>query len=75
MPSSADSTVGCMSLCTCMMRLQRHIGVVALIGPMSVAAAAPDWEPAVAVVVNVVTADDDAAVVLVTAQLQQHSGN
>jgi len=54
-----------------MIRLQRHIGVVALIGPMSVAAAA-DWEPAaVVVVVNVVDADEDAAV-LATASGQQH---
>jgi len=52
-----------------MMRLQRHIGVVALIGPMSVAAAA-DWEPAVVVVVNVVDADEDAAE-LATASRQQ----
>ena len=74
MPSSADSTVGCMSLCTCMIRLQRHIGVVALMGPMSAAAAAAaGWEEeplVVVVVVNVVVVDDDAAAVLATAQLQ-----
>ena len=72
MPSSADSTVGCMSLCTCMIRLQRHIGVVALMGPMSAAAAA-GWEEeplVVVVVVNVVVVDDAAAAVLATAQLQ-----
>jgi len=71
MPSSADRTVGCMSRWTCIIRLQRHIGVVALIGPMSVAAAAVDWEPAVVVVIRAVDADDDDAV-LATAQLQHH---
>jgi len=72
MPSSADSTVGCISLCMCMMRLQRHIGVVALIGPMSVTAAV-DCEPDVLVPADVITvaaaaADDDAEDVLATAQ-------
>ena len=57
MPSSADRTVGCMSLCMCIMRLQRHIGVVALIGPMSVTAGV-DCELVVLVVVDVVTAND-----------------
>ena len=31
-----------MSLCMCMIRLHLHIGVVALIGPMSAPVAAPD---------------------------------
>jgi len=57
MPSSADKTVGCMSRCMCIMRLQRHIGVVALIGPMSVTAGV-DCELVVLVVVDVVTTDD-----------------
>jgi len=56
----------------CMMRLQRHIGVVALIGPMSVTAAV-DCEPEVLAPADVVTAaaaadDDDAEHVLATAQ-------
>ena len=58
MPSSADSTVGCMSRWICMMRLQRHIGVVALIGPMSVTAVV-DCGPAVLVPAAIVTVDDD----------------
>jgi len=41
-----------------MMRLQRHIGVVALIGPMSVTAVV-DCGPAVLVPAAVVTVDDD----------------
>ena len=53
----------------CIIRLQRHIGVVALIGPMSVTAAA-DCEPAVLEPADVVTvaADDDADDVPATAQ-------
>jgi len=33
MPSRDDKTVGCKSLCMCMIREQRHIGAVALMGP------------------------------------------
>lgn len=35
MPSREDSRVGCSSRCMCMMRLQRHIGAVARMGPGS----------------------------------------
>ena len=68
MPSSADSTVGCMSLWMCMMRLQRHIGVVALIGPMSVTAGCvPATAPAADVLTDVdVVADVDDGVMHVT---------
>lgn len=40
MPSSEDSRVGCSSRCMCMIRLQRHIGAVARMGPGSVP---PEW--------------------------------
>lgn len=35
MPSREESSVGCSSRCMCIIRLQRHIGAVALIGPGS----------------------------------------
>ncbi|KAA8581792.1 hypothetical protein FQN60_003373, partial [Etheostoma spectabile] len=38
MPSREESKVGCSSRCMCMIRLQRHIGAVARIGPGSDAA-------------------------------------
>ena len=40
MPSREESRVGCNSRCMCMIRLQRHIGAVARIGPGS---EAPEW--------------------------------
>lgn len=40
MPSREESRVGCSSRCMCMIRLQRHIGAVARIGPGS---EAPEW--------------------------------
>ena len=40
MPSREDRRVGCSSRCMCMIRLQRHIGAVARIGPGS---EAPEW--------------------------------
>ncbi|TNN49208.1 hypothetical protein EYF80_040574 [Liparis tanakae] len=35
MPSREESSVGCSSRCMCMIRLQRHIGAVARMGPGS----------------------------------------
>ena len=43
MPSREDSSVGCSSRCMCMIRLQRHMGAVALMGPGS--DAEWDWLP------------------------------
>lgn len=43
MPSREDSRVGCSSRCMCMIRLQRHMGAVALMGPGS--DAEWDWLP------------------------------
>ena len=43
MPSREDRSVGCSSRCMCMIRLQRHMGAVALMGPGS--DAEWDWLP------------------------------
>ena len=41
MPSSDDNRIGCKSLCTCIIRLQRTMGTDARIGPGLEAELAP----------------------------------
>ena len=47
MPSKLDKTVGCKSLCMCMILEHLHIGTVALIGPCSLTLGWPPcpWTP------------------------------
>jgi len=78
MPSRAERTVGCMSRWICMIRLHRHIGVVALMGPISVTAPTGCCcccvvvaDDVVLAVTEVVTDDDDD--VLTTAQRHQRT--
>lgn len=47
MPSKEDKTVGCISLCKCIILEHLHIGKVALIGPASDEAADTVDEPAI----------------------------